>query len=145
MTDLRAALGSLEDEVVSDEVDGLTLWSAASDRGRRASAARGVHLLQNYDELVVGYTESRFHGETSGDLARQAWSDRTYPTGVFLLHGRVGGHWRRTIEAKRVRVSIHTYGAPGTADARTLESAAKRLGRFLELPATVDISRFRPP
>jgi hypothetical protein len=143
MTDLRAALGSLEEEVVSDEVDGLTFWSAASERSRRPPGARGVHLLQTYDELVVGYTESRFHGDTSGDLARQAWSDRTYPNGVFLLHGRVGGHWRRTIEAKRVRVSIHTYGAPSAADTRTLESAAARLGRFVGLPATTEISRFR--
>jgi hypothetical protein len=143
MTDLRAALGALGDEVASDEVDGLTFWSAASERSRRPPAARGVHLLQTYDELVVGFTESRFHGDTSGDLARQAWNDRTYPTGVFLLHGRVGGHWRRTIEAKRVRVSIHTYGAVSDADTRTLESAARRLGRFLGLPATTEISRFR--
>ena len=145
MTDLRAALGSLEDEVASDEVDGLTFWSSVSERSRRPSAARGVHLLQTYDELVVGYTESRFHGDTSGDLARQAWSDRTYPTGVFLLHGRIGGHWRRTIEPKRVRASFHTYGAVSGDDARTLESAAARLGRFLGLPVTVEISRFRPP
>ena len=143
MTDLRAALGSLEDEVSSDEVDGLTFWSAASERSRRPPAARGVHLLQTYDELVVGYTESRFHGDTSSDLARQAWNDRTYPTGVFLLHGRVGGHWRRTIEAKRASASFHTYGRIGDADARTLESAATRLGRFLGLPVSVEISRFR--
>jgi hypothetical protein len=144
MTDLRAALGSLEDEVVSDEVDGLTFWSSTSERGRRPSAARGVHLLQTYDELVVGYSESRFHGDTSVDLALQAWRDRTFPTGVFLLHGRVGGHWRRTIEPKRVRASFHTYGAVSGDDARTLESAAARLGRFLGLPVAVEISRFRP-
>jgi len=145
MTDLRAALGSLEDEVVSDEVDGLTLWSAASDRSRRAPAARGVHLLQTYDELVVGYTESRFHGDASGPMAREAWTERTFPTGLFLFDGRVGGHWRRTIQAKGVRASFHTYAAVSDADARTLETAAERLGRFLELPVTVDISRFRPP
>ena len=145
MTDLRAALGSLGDEVASDEIDGLTFWSSVSERSRRPAAARGVHLLQTYDELVVGYTESRFHGDTSGDLARQAWSDRTFPTGLFLLHGRIGGHWRRTIDPKRVRASFHTYGAVSGDDARTLESAAARLGRFLGLPVTVEISRFRPP
>jgi winged helix DNA-binding protein len=145
MTDLRAALGSLGDEVASDEIDGLTFWSSVSERSRRPSAARGVHLLQTYDELVVGYTESRFHSDTSGDLARQAWSDRTYPTGLYLLDGRIGGHWRRTIEPKRVRASFHTYGAVSGDGAMTLESAAARLGRFLGLPVTVEISRFRPP
>ena len=145
MTDIRAALGSLEDEVESDEVDGLTFWSASSERRRRAPVARGAHLLQTYDELVVGYTESRFHGDTSGELAREAWSDRTFPTGVFLLDGRVGGHWRRTIEAKRVRVAMHTYAKLTAADAQTLESAATRLGRFVGLPVELEISRFRPP
>lgn len=144
MTDLRAALGSLEDEVTSDDVDGLTFWSSASERSRRASAARGVHLLQTYDELVVGYTESRFHGDTSGHLARQAWSDRSFPTGVFLMDGRVGGHWRRTIEAKRVRVEMHTYRKVTATDAEALGSAATRLGRFVGLPVELEISRFRP-
>lgn len=145
MADLRAALGSLEGAVVGEEVDGLTFWSAASERSRRPPAARGVHLLQTYDELVVGYTESRFHGDLSSELARQAWTDRTFPTGLFLLHGRVGGHWRRTIEPKRVRASFHTYGAIGEADARMLGTAAARLGRFLGVPVITEISRFRRP
>jgi hypothetical protein len=145
MTDLRTALRSLEDELASDDVDGLTFWSVAAERSRRAPAARGAHLLQTYDELVVGYTESRFHGDTSGDLARQAWSDRTFPTGVFLLHGRVGGHWRRTIEAKRVRVAMHTYRKVTAADAEVLGSGTTRLGRFVGLPVELEISRFRRP
>ncbi len=145
MADLREAIGSLEGEVVGGDVDGLTFWSAASELGRRPPAARGVHLLQTYDELVVGYTESRFHGDRSGELARQAWNDRTFPTGVFLLHGRVGGHWRRTIEPKRVRTSFHTYGAIDEADERMLGSAAARLGRFLGRPVVTEISRFRRP
>jgi hypothetical protein len=143
MKDLREALGSLDDEVTSQEIDGLTFWSSASGWSRRPPAARGVHLLQTYDELVVGYTESRFHGDTAGELARQAWSDRTFPTGVFLLHGKVGGHWRRTIEAKAVRVAMHTYAKVTAADRDALESASTRLGRFVGLPVELEISRFR--
>ena len=145
MSDIRAALGSLAEEVGSDEIDGLTIWSVSSERRRRAPAARGAHLLQTYDELVVGYTESRFHGDTSGELARQAWSDRSFPTGLFLLHGRIGGHWRRTIEAKRLRVAMHTYRKVTAADAEVLESAATRLGRFVGLPVELEISPFRRP
>ena len=139
MTDLRAALGSLGDEVVSDEVDGLTFWSAASERSLRPPAARGVQLLQTYDELVVGYTESRFHGDTSGDLARQAWTARTFPTGVFLLHGRIGGHWRRTLERDSIRVEVHLYEAPTKATTQAVRSAARKLGRFVDRPMTLDV------
>jgi Winged helix DNA-binding domain len=145
MTDIRHALDLLGDDVTNDEIDGLSFWSSSSERSRRSPSAGGAHLLQTYDELVVGYTESRFHGEAGGDLARQAWNDRTYPTGVFLLRGRVSGHWRRTIDPKRIRVAFHTYAETTAADERSLGSATKRLGRFVGLPVEVEISRFRPP
>ena len=145
MTDIRAALAALGDEVGAEELDGLSFWSISSERSRRPAAVRGAQLLQTYDELVVGYTESRFHGETVGALAREAWNDRTYPSGAFLLHGRVGGHWRRTTESKRVRTAIHTYRAFTAADRRALEAEGKRLGRFFGLPVALEISRFRRP
>ncbi len=151
MTDLRAALGSLEDEVASDEVDGLTFWSTAQERSRRPAAARGVHLLQTYDELVVGYTESRFHGDTSGDLARQAWSDRTYPTGVFLLHGGsagIGGarssrraSARRSTRTRQVERRRRADAGVGGRASRALPRAS-RDGRDLAVPAAL-ASRYR--
>ena len=144
MTDIRAALGMLGDEAGIEEVDGLAFWSIASERSRRPPAPRGAHLLQTYDELVVGYTESRFHGETVGELAREAWSGRTFPSGIVLLNGRVGGHWRRTTESKRIRATISLYEDVSQADERALEAAAKRLGRFLGRPAIVEMSRLRP-
>jgi hypothetical protein len=143
MTDIRHAIDVLGDEVARDEVDGLSFVSASSERSARPPAVGGAHFLQTYDELVVGYTESRFHGDAVGDLAREAWNDRTYPTGVFLLRGRVFGHWRRTLDAKRIRVAIHTYADATAADARALGSATKRFGRFVGLPVEVEISRFR--
>ncbi|MGH2679129.1 MAG: winged helix DNA-binding domain-containing protein [Actinomycetota bacterium] len=142
MTDIRNALEMLGDEVGNEEVDGLSLWSVTSEGGRRPPPARGAHLLQTYDELVVGYTESRFHGESVGELAREAWSDRTFPSGLVLLRGRVAGHWRRTFEPKRIEATIHLYHAVTDAGEKTLEAEAKRLGRFFGLPVTLDVSRF---
>lgn len=143
MTDIRAALAGLGDDVGAEELDGLSLWSVSSERSRRPTAVRGAQFLQTYDELVVGYTESRFHGETGGELARQAWNDRTYPSGTFLLHGRVGGHWRRTSESKRILATIHTYRHVTAADTKALEAEGKRLGRFFGLPVMLEIIRFR--
>jgi Winged helix DNA-binding domain len=140
MTDLRRALELLREEVASETVDGMVLWSLASDDSL-PRAANGAHLLQTYDELGVGYTESRFLGDPSAERARAAWGDRTYPSGVFLLNGRVGGHWRRTIERGSVRVEVHPYQEPKRADVKAIEIAAARLGRFLDLPLTLDVHR----
>jgi hypothetical protein len=138
MTDLRKALELLGEEVRSDTLDGMVLWSVASDDSP-PPAARGAHLLQTYDELVVGYTESRFFGNPGAEKARAAWSDRTYPSGVLLLNGLVGGHWRRTIGRTGVAIDVHLYGEPKRGDTRALETAAADFGRFVGLPATVEV------
>jgi len=141
MADLRRGLELLGEEVRSEEADGMVLWSIASDDSP-PSAARGVQLLQTYDELVVGYTESRFMGDSGAEKARAAWSDRTYPSGVLLLNGRIGGHWRRTIERTEVPIEVHLYQKPKLADTKALGAAAARLGRVLGMSGTLDVRRF---
>jgi hypothetical protein len=141
MTDLRKALGDLGDEVASESVEGIDLWSIAS-ADSRLPAARGVHLLQTYDELVVGYTESRFLGDPGAERARAAYGDRTYPSGGLLLNGRIGGHWRRTLERDAVRVEVHLYENPASATTQAVRSVANKLGRFLGRPVELEV---RPP
>ncbi|MDQ4108196.1 MAG: winged helix DNA-binding domain-containing protein, partial [Actinomycetota bacterium] len=131
MADIRKALDMLESEVRSERVDGLLFWSVASDD--TLPLARGAHLLQTYDELVVGFTESRFFGDPGVERARAAGSggDGTLPSGGVVLNGRIGGHWRRKIVRNLVRMELYLYEEPKRADARALDAAASDLGRFL--------------
>lgn len=139
MTDLRKALDLLgPSEVRSETVDGLELWSLGEEDAV-PPPVRGAHLLQTYDELVVGYTESRFHGDPGAEAARAAWGDRTFPSGILLLNGRIGGHWRRTIDRKAVAVEVHLSGEPKRGGTGAIEMAAADLGRFLGMPADVEM------
>ena len=116
-------------EVRSEAVEGVTLWSIATDSGRSPSG-RGAHLLQAYDELVVGYTESRYLGDPRASTARAAWRDRSLPNGVVLLNGGLAGLWRRSVAKNSIRVEVLLYDPPKRADATALEAAASELGRF---------------
>jgi hypothetical protein len=130
MADIRKALEGLGSDVRSETVDGFEFWSVA--KGHTPPRASGVHLIPTYDEVVVGYTESRFFRDPALEKARAAWSGAAVPlpTGGILLNGRIGGHWRRTIQRDRIDVELHLYEKPGRDVARALEASAAKLGRF---------------
>ena len=140
LTDIRKSLHDLGPEAASETVDGLTFWSIANDDAP-PSSARGVHLLQIYDELFVGYTESRYFGDPRSAQARAAWTNQSVPNGVILQGGRVAGHWRRTVDRGSVRVDAFLYDELTPSGRRALQSAANRLGRFLGSEARLDARR----
>lgn len=140
VADVRDALRDLGEEVSSEEVEGLTFWSLAADPGPARGGPRG-HLLQTYDELLVGYTESRYFADPLRDAARAVWGSRGLPSAVALVDGRVAGHWRRSLNRESVEVEVLLYDEPSTSACRAVGAAAGRLGHFLELPVRVRISR----
>ena len=134
VSDIKKALEALGADVESRTVDGITLWSCPAET---PSSPRGpvVHLLQTYDEVIVGYTESRFFSDPREEVARAAWRDRSVPTGLALLNGSVFGHWKRTMGKRSVAVEVLTYNEPAAAQHKALARAAKELGDFLGMPA----------
>jgi hypothetical protein len=136
--DIRKALHMLGSEIQNEAIDGITWWSLVSEPSPPPSA-RGVHLLHAYDELIVGYTESRFFGDPRAAAVRAASRDRRVPNGVVVVNGRLFGHWRRRIEKDWVRIEILAYEDLNGNVVRALESAAEGLGRFLRRHATVEV------
>jgi hypothetical protein len=111
----------------------------SADEPARAPAARGVHLLHSYDELIVGYRRSRYFGDPRADETRAAWADRGTPSGILLSNGRIAGLWRRTIEPRRIRIEVHPHERLPTATVGAIETTARRFGRFVGRPAVVDV------
>ena len=54
----------------------------------------------------------------------------------IVIDGRLAGSWTRTVERDAVSVVLSTYERPTDVISRSLDAAARRLGRFLNLPAT---------
>ena len=138
MSALRTALADLAGETSSETVDGLQLWSLTSRAALPPEG--GVELLQTYDELVVGYTESRFLGDPAIERARAAWGDRSLPSGGVIVDGWIAGHWRRTVEGKAIRVEAHLYEPRRRGLAARVEAAANELGAFFGRPIAFSVS-----
>lgn len=138
MSDLRTALADLAEDTGTETVDGFQLWSLTSQAARPPEG--GVELLQTYDELVVGYTESRFLGDPLMERARAAWGDRSLPSGIVIVDGGIAGHWRRTVEGKAIRVEAHLYEPRRRGLAARVEAAADELGAFFGRPIAFSVS-----
>ena len=138
MSDLRTALADLAEDTGTETVDGFQLWSLTSQAAR--PPAGGVELLPTYDELGVGYTESRFLGDPLMERARAAWGDRSLPSGIVIVDGGIAGHWRRTVEGKAIRVEAHLYEPRRRGLAARVEAAADELGAFFGRPIAFSVS-----
>jgi hypothetical protein len=132
--DIRKGLEMVESQLEYEVVDGLGYWFVASAPRPRA-ASPTVHLLQAYDEYIVGYSESKDLLDASG-VARSMTQDRAF-NGVIVLDGHVAGHWKRTLKKDSVIIQAALYSQLDDAQAQSLQAAARRHGEFLGLTSTV--------
>jgi hypothetical protein len=128
VSDIRAALRSLDTEIRREEVDGLTLWSLVAEE--RAAAPRGILLLPPYDEILVGHTVSRFAGDPRRETARAAWGDRSLPSGIVLLDGVVAGYWSRRVAGAAIDLGVLLERPRPRTVTAALEEVAARHERF---------------
>ena len=131
VADLKEGVAHLGDEVTAEQVEGVELLSMASD-SRSVRQPRGARLLQAYDELVVGYTVSRFLGDPAATRLRDAWRHRRLPNGIVLIDGSLTGVWRRALSGRTIGVDVLSLKRLSTDEKDAIEKEAHRLGRFLE-------------
>ena len=142
VAEARAAVEAAGPGLAAEDQGGLRFWAPAEGPGswgERPAAPRlpSVHLVQGYDEIVMGYTE------TKPLLARpgSSWEPATPPVFrlVVLLDGGVAGFWRRSLKRDRVIVEVAPLERLSDPAVAALEAEAARYGAFLGLPAQVGI------
>jgi hypothetical protein len=94
--------------------------------------------LQLYDELFMGYFESRDLVE----LATITTNPAIWPLmHAVLLDGKVVGNWQRTEKRTELQIEIQ-LNREITGDEQTAtQGAAEAYGKFVGLPASVTVRR----
>jgi hypothetical protein len=134
MGDARRAIEVAAPRLASIAVGGKTFWFASGARAAKARAGRAaVHLLPNYDELVVAY---RDHAPSLAPGV--AGTLRSRPDAVanhlVTVDGLVVGGWRR-LEAKgTMTVETNLIARLDSRVQASLRAAAGRFQAFLGLP-----------
>jgi len=126
----RRGLDIVGGDMVSEAIDDRTYWSLPADRAparKRPPNVPVIDLLQDYDEYVIGYFESRDVILAPGGPTNTLRA-RLRPV---MLDGRLAGYWRHTLTASAVE--IETVDVPDLTGARAaaMQAAADRFGAFL--------------
>ena len=153
LAEVRTGLERAGERLRREACAGLVFWSGADGPAADPPAAAPdplaavtpcavsapvVHLVQGYDECVMGYGETRYLLARPGST----WVAATPPVGrlVILLDPHVGGFWRRTLGKDRVLVEAELIDSWDGKAREALAVEADRFGRFLGLPAEVVIA-----
>jgi hypothetical protein len=128
---VEAAAAHLEHETI----EGRSYWSPAARRSPRISSPL-VHLLPNFDEYFIGLKD---RSALAARLKASGIKPRTtLLAGYFLaVNGQMVGGWRRTFVGRKVVVEPKPLIRLSESERRAVGVAARKLGRFLELPVEI--------
>ena len=113
------------------EAGGCTHWMLEAP-ARRATGETRVHLLQAFDEYIIGYTESRKVLAVAGKP--DAPSGAPMHSNVLTRDGQVIGFWRMVPDAEKALVAVHLAQPLDVVTRSALEDELERYGRFLQRP-----------
>jgi hypothetical protein len=137
MAQVRHGLHLVDGELDSCDIDGV----AHFDGGEVVAAVRPrgpvVHLLQAYDEYVMGYSQSRGVLDRAG-IGRR-WQAAGRFVAVVTIDTQLAGAWRVLHTRDGVDVTVELAAQPSAAERTALTAAAARYGQFAGAPVRVQL------
>ncbi|HZD99577.1 MAG TPA: winged helix DNA-binding domain-containing protein [Micromonosporaceae bacterium] len=131
----RRGIDLVGSAMVSETIDDRTYWLLTVDDDAAARARPPgdpvIDLLQDFDEYVIGYSESRDVILTAGGPT-ETLRARLRPV---LLDGRLVGYWRHALTASAVEIETVDVPAFRGVRAAAMQAAADRFGAFVGRPA----------
>jgi hypothetical protein len=133
--DARKGVEAAATQLEHESIDGRSYWFAGAERRARTSALL-THLLPNYDEYFIGFKDRSAFGarlESAGvERKTSALSGQ-----ALIVNGQIVGGWKRTLVGETVIVEPRPLIRLNKAEQRAVGAAARKFGRFLELPAEI--------
>ena len=146
MTDARRALELASPRLVRETHGERTFWASDSADVSDSAEASGrtdrpdrpgpvIHLLPNYDELLIAFRDRSDALDPS--LPADARSSESLLAHIVVRDGLIVGGWRRTLAGTSVGVALRSLVPLGDAERVALAAEAERLGRFLGRPVVL--------
>ena len=133
-TDAKAALTMIAPQLMREVIDGQTYWFSSSVPST-LDPTPTLHLLPNYDEYTVAYTDRSAVIDES-DIAKFDARGNVL-NNTIVLNGRVVGTWKRILKKDAVAITPALFTSLNEDETRALHVATNHYGAFLGLPVTV--------
>ena len=127
ITDTKAALAEIGDDLEQVEVDGLPHWFDPTQVRRRSPAAPSAYLFPTYDEAVLTYPAVNFPSAPD-----HRYAEHPDPFWAWVVLDAVSvGLWKRTVRPEVVEVEVRLAPAVSAPGREHVRVAAQRLAAFL--------------
>jgi len=133
--DAKSGLEMLGAELARERISGQLYWFRELGEVTKESSP-AVHLLPDYDEYGVGYTDRTLTYDTIHDSLLDARGSFIAQY-IIVIDGQIKGTWKRTIRKNSVIVEINPFRTLKKAEKKEVTRAAEGYAKFLGLPCTL--------
>ncbi len=132
-TEAKAGIEMIRRQLVQEEIEGQTCWLDPSSFSAAPETSPTVHLLPNYDEYIVGYTDrSAIFDERH--LSKLDERENFLFNNTLVMDGQVVGTWKRVFRKGGVEVDPNLFVNLSEPEIQALSAEICRYSRFLGLP-----------
>ncbi len=132
VADAKVALSLNEPQLVEEEIDGQSYWLHPSSLPAAPENLPAMHLLPDFDEYVVAYTDRRVIFDPARIKQVDARSNLLF-NNTILVDGQVAGTWKRTLKKDSVAITLNPFEHLTEAESGALKTEIIRYGQFLGL------------
>ena len=131
MADANKGLDAIRSQLISHMENGQTYWFADVTPAKVLSPT--VHLLPDYDEYTVGYTDRSMIFDPANTQKLDARGSELAQY-MIVVDGLIAGTWKRTIKKREVIIELVRFKDFTKAEDKALAKALEHYGKFLGLP-----------
>jgi hypothetical protein len=135
LADARAGLKMVPSQFMHEVLDGQTYWFSPSTTPAQ-DLSQTAHLLPNFDEYIVGYTDRSAIFDASHTKKLDARGNVLF-NHTMVLDGRVVGTWKRTLQKDAVIITPSLFAPLNEVETRSFIESANRYGAFLDRSVNV--------
>jgi winged helix DNA-binding protein len=136
LAEARRGIALAGDVLERQTVDGKEYWFDSAMRAGRALSS-AAHLLPNFDEYTVGYTDRSAILHPVHPFRPELFAFSSILANVVTLGGHVCGAWHRSTSLQGVRIEVRPLARLASTERAAVGAAGNRLARFLECPVEV--------